>query len=123
MAAHAFFVPNTSLTFSFYARSIDAEDRCTVSKFLNDWFTTSRLAHGSQYGSHHASWWKVKKAVPDQSVLFDEVMGGSLQRAFALCAFILQCSSVGGDRNEAAGPDDDSAINTLISLLVIRAEN
>ena len=48
----------------------------------------------------------MKKAVPDQSVLFDEVMGGSLQRAFALGVFLFsQCSSVGGGRNEleAAG--------------------
>ena len=42
---------------------------------------------------------------------------------FCVVFFILQCTSVGGDRNEAAGPVDDSTINTFISLLVIRAEN
>ena len=52
----------------------------------------SRLAHGSQCDSHHASWWKVKKVVLDQSVLFDEVIGGSLQRAFALRIFLF-CSA------------------------------
>ena len=32
----------------------------------------------SQYGVHHASWWKVRKAVPEKSVLFDEIIVGGL---------------------------------------------
>ena len=89
MAAHAFFEANTSLAVSFYARSIDVEDRCTASNFFNDWFPTRTRF---QCESHHASWWKVKKVVLDQSVLFDEVIGGTLQRAFALCIFLF-CSA------------------------------
>ena len=58
----------------------------------------------------------MKKAVSDQSVLFDEAIGGSLQRALRF--LFLQCSSVGGDRNKAAGPVDDSDIITFKSLLV-----
>ena len=58
----------------------------------------------SQCSPHDASWWKVKTAVPDKLVLFDEVIRGNLQRAFALC-FSLQCWSVGGDHQERAGQE------------------
>ena len=51
--------------------------------------------------------------------LWEEVCNVLLRCVF----FILECSGVGGDRNEAAGPVDDSTINTFISLLVIPAEN
>ena len=117
MAAHAFFAPNTSLTVSFYARSIDVEDRCTVSKFLNDWFPTrTRISVGFPprvlVESEKGCPWPVSFVWRSYGI--EEVCNVLLRCVF----FILQCSSVGGDRNEAAGPVDDSATDQHVHKLV-----
>ena len=51
--------------------------------------------------------------------MFDEVIGGSFQRAFCVVFFFCSARAL----VETAGPVNDSAINTFISLLVIQAEN
>ena len=72
----------------------------------------------SQYGPHHVSSWKVKKAVSDKSVSIVEVIGGTLEHAFVLCfSFAVlerwwRSSRDGGPR----GPGGNGSINTFHKL-------